>query len=209
MLNTDEITKEIRNFLDALFIYHWTNSKDDLQKLIYINSSLIEKELAENNYTKNALEKYYLAIEQSESSGKRHSEIKEILPQISGIMLLREAIIEINKTKKNPITTMSLEDIKAEYGYLRVKLLEDIKIRIVNKEYSDNIHRNDPLEAAQKKVDQYEDKFHEISNWLGYQYLTYKNTTFYKWLFNHEHEDLIHTNILNLKDIISDPREIN
>ena len=54
-----------------------------------------------------------------------------------------------------------------------------------------------------------EDKFHEISNWLGYQYLTYKNTTFYKWLCNHEHEDLIHSNILNLKDTIGDPREIN
>ena len=124
-------------------------------------------------------------------------------------MLLREAIIEINKTQKNPIMTMSFEDIKAEYGYLRVKLLEDIKIRIVNKEYNDDIYNNDPLEASQKKVDQYEDKFHEISNWLGYQYLTYKNTTFYKWLFNNEHKDLIHSNILNLKDIIRDSREIN
>ena len=209
MLNADEITEEIRNFLDALFIYHWTNSKDDLQKLIYINSSLIEKELAGNNYTKTALKKYYLAIEQSESSSKRHSEIREILPQISGIMLLREAIIEINKTQKSPIATMSFEDIKAEYGYLRVMLLEDIKIRIVNKEYSDDIPRNHPLEASQKKVDQYEDNFHEISNWLGYQYLTYKNTTFYKWLLNREHEDLIHSNILNLKDTIGDPREIN
>ena len=62
MLNADEITEEIRNFLDALFIYHWTNSKDDLKKLININSSLIEKELAGNNYTKTALKKYYLAI---------------------------------------------------------------------------------------------------------------------------------------------------
>ena len=209
MLNADEITKEIRNFLDALFIYHWTNSKDDLQKLICINFSLIKKELAGSSHTRTALEKYYLTIEQSESSNKRHSEIKEILPQISGIMLLREAIIEINKTQKNPIMTMSFEDIKAEYGYLRVKLLEDIKIRIVNKEYNDDIYNNDPLEASQKKVDQYEDKFHEISNWLGYQYLTYKNTTFYKWLFNNEHKDLIHSNILNSKDIIRDPREIN
>ena len=107
MLNADEITKEIRNFLDALFIYHWTNSKDDLQKLICINFSLIKKELAGSSHTRTALEKYYLTIEQSESSNKRHSEIKEILPQISGIMLLREAIIEINKTQKNPIMTMS------------------------------------------------------------------------------------------------------
>ena len=209
MLNADEITKEIRNFLDALFIYHWTNSKDDLQKLICINFSLIKKELAGSSHTRTALEKYYLTIEQSESSNKRHSEIKEILPQISGIMLLREAIIEINKTQKNPIMTMSFEDIKAEYGYLRVKLLEDIKIRIVNKEYGDDIYNNDPLEASQRKVDQYEDKFHAISNWLGYQYLTYKSTTFYKWLFNSEHKDLIHPNILNLKDTIRDPREIN
>ena len=174
MQNADEITKETCNFLDALFIYHWTNSKVDLQKLICINSSLIKKELVGNNLTKTVLEKYYLTIEQSESSNKRHSEIKEIFPQISGIMLLREAIIGINKTQKNPILTMGFEDIKAEYGYLRVKLLEDIKIRIVNKEYSDDIYNNDPLEASQRKVDQYEDKFHAISNWLGYQYLTYK-----------------------------------
>ena len=49
MLNADEITEEIRNFLDALFIYHWTNSKVDLQKLISMNSSLIKKELVGNN----------------------------------------------------------------------------------------------------------------------------------------------------------------
>ena len=157
----------------------------------------------------NILEKYYLELEDSEISRKIPPNTKEILPQISGIMLLRQAIIEINKSQRNPIASMSSEDIKAEYGYLRVKLLENIKIRIVNKEYSNDILTNDPLEASQKKVDQYEDKFHEISNWLGYQYLTYKNTTFYKWLLNREHEDLIHSNILNLKDTIGDPREIN
>lgn len=209
MLNADEITEEIRNFLDALFIYHWTNSKDDLQKLIYINSSLIEKELAGNNYTKTALKKYYLTIEQSESSSKRHSEIKEILPQISGIMLLREAIIEINKTQKNPIATMSFEDIKAEYGYLRVKLLENIKIRILNKEYSDDILRNDPLEASQKKVDQYEDKFHEISNELGYQYLIYKNISLHKWLFYDDWDTSLSLDAYIDKDKMFDPKEIN
>ena len=209
MLNADEITEEIRNFLDALFIYHWTNSKDDLQKLIYINSSLIEKELAGNNYTKTALKKYYLAIEQSESSSKRHSEIREILPQISGIMLLREAIIEINKTQKNPIATMSFEDIKAEYGYLRVKLLENIKIRIANKEYNDDILRNDPLEASQKKVDQYEDKFHEISNELGYQYLIYKNISLHKWLFYDDWDTSLSLDAYIDKDKMFDSKEIN
>ena len=50
MLNADEITKEIRNFLDALFIYHWTNSKDDLQKLINIVTPQVTKELEENRF---------------------------------------------------------------------------------------------------------------------------------------------------------------
>ena len=36
MISAIELTKETLSFLDALFIYKWTQSKDDLQKLINI-----------------------------------------------------------------------------------------------------------------------------------------------------------------------------
>ena len=174
MISAIELTKETLSFLDALFIYKWTQSKDDLQKLINIVTPQVTKQLEENRYTKNILEKYYLELEDSKTSRKITPKTKEILPQISGIMLLRQAIIEINKSQRNPITSMSSEDIKAEYGYLRVQLLEYVKRGIISKEYHDQPLDDNLLKAAQRKVDQYEDKFHEISNELGYQYLIYK-----------------------------------
>ena len=111
MISAIELTKETLSFLDALFIYKWTQSKDDLQKLINIVTPQVTKELEENRYTKNILEKYYLELEDSKTSRKITPKTKEILPQISGIMLLRQAIIEINKSQRNPITSMSSEDI--------------------------------------------------------------------------------------------------
>ena len=112
MISAIELTKETLSFLDALFIYKWTQSKDDLQKLINIVTPQVTKQLEENRYTKNILEKYYLELEDSKTSRKITPKTKEILPQISGIMLLRQAIIEINKSQRNPITSMSSEDIK-------------------------------------------------------------------------------------------------
>ena len=165
--------------------------------------------MEENRYTKNILEKYYLELEDSKTSRKITPKTKEILPQISGIMLLRQAIIEINKSQRNPITSMSSEDIKAEYGYLRVQLLEYVKRGIISKEYHDQPLDDNLLKAAQRKVDQYEDKFHEISNELGYQYLIYKNISLHKWLFYDDWDTSLSLDAYIDKDKMFDPKEIN
>ena len=209
MISAIELTKETLSFLDALFIYKWTQSKDDLQKLINIVTPQVTKELEENRYTKNILEKYYLELEDSKTSRKITPKTKEILPQISGIMLLRQAIIEINKSQRNPITSMSSEDIKAEYGYLRVQLLEYVKRGIISKEYHDQPLDDNLLKTAQRKVDQYEDKFHEISNELGYQYLIYKNISLHKWLFYDDWDTSLSLDAYIDKDKMFDPKEIN
>ena len=209
MISAIELTKETLSFLDALFIYKWTQSKDDLQKLINIVTPQVTKELEENRYTKNILEKYYLEIEDSKTSRKITPKTKEILPQISGIMLLRQAIMEINKSQRNPITSMSSEDIKAEYGYLRVQLLEYVKRGIISKEYHDQPLDDNLLKAAQRKVDQYEDKFYEISNELGYQYLIYKNISLHKWLFYDDWDTSLSLDAYIDKDKMFDPKEIN
>ena len=52
MISAIELTKETLSFLDALFIYKWTQSKDDLQKLINIVTPQVTKEL-EGNSSKN------------------------------------------------------------------------------------------------------------------------------------------------------------
>ena len=209
MISAIELTRETLSFLDALFIYKWTQSKDDLQKLINIATPQVTKELEENRYTKNILEKYYLELEDSETSRKIPPKTKEILPQISGIMLLRQAIIEINKSQRNPIASMSSEDIKSEYGYLRVQLLEYIKRGIISKEFHDQLLDDNLLKAAQRKVDQYEDKFYEISNELGYQYLIYKNISLYKWLFYDDWDTSLSLDTYIDKGKMLDPKEIN
>ena len=104
---------------------------------------------------------------------------------------------------------MSSEDIKAEYGYLRVQLLEYVKRGIISKEYHDKMLDDNLLKAAQRKVDQYEDKFHEISNELGYQYLIYKNISLHKWLFYDDWDTSLSLDAYIDKDKMFDPKEIN
>lgn len=205
-LTSFDISKETRDFLQLIYVYQWTRSKDDLQKLIKSKTPLVEKELTVNKYSKMILKKYYNVLEQSHSGKQRRSEVREILPQIMGIMLLREAIEEINVTGINPITTMSIEDIKEDYTHLQLELLVDVKRRMANKEYGDETYGDEFLESARRKVEQYEAKFKEIECELFYKCLVYKNTALIKFIGKVDKATLINPEKFGFKELVPEPK---
>ncbi|MBT7695610.1 MAG: tyrosine-type recombinase/integrase, partial [Cryomorphaceae bacterium] len=205
-LTSFDISKETRDFLQLIYVYQWTRSKDDLQKLIKSKTPLVEKELTVNKYSQMILKKYYNVLEQSHSGKQRRSEVREILPQIMGIMLLREAIEEINVTGINPITTLSIEDIKEDYTHLQLELFEDVKRRMANKEYGDETYGDEFLESARRKVEQYEAKFKEIECELFYKCLVYKNTAFIKFIGKVDKATLINPKKFGFKEVVPEPK---
>ena len=132
-----------------------------------------------------------------------------VLPEVSAVMLLRSVIIEINETGINQLEEMSFEQLKSEYAHLRVKLLNNIKKQVTEEAEKSEASSSEIEDTAQKIVDQYEDKFHEIANELGYQFLRYKTCALIKWTSSHRIPLLINLQKLDFQEVPVDPVDVN
>ena len=200
---------EITNFLENLFIYRWTSLKDDLENLIDSVTPGVEIELHEDDDGRALFNKYTKLLRQIDFIEIETSNPVSILPEISAIMLLRSVIIEINETGINQLEDMSFEELKSEYAHLRVELLNNIKNQTTSEVEKIENSSCETEDTAQRIVDQYEDKFHEISNELGYQFLRYKTSALIKWTSSDRIPLLINLQKLDLQEVSIDHLDVN
>ena len=200
---------EITNFLENLFIYRWTSLKDDLENLIDSVTPGVEIELHEDDDGRALFNKYTKLLRQIDFTEIESSNPVSILPEISAIMLLRSVIIEINETGINQLEDMSFEELKSEYAHLRVELLNNIKNQVTSEVEKIENSSCETEDTAQRIVDQYEDKFHEIANELGYQFLRYKTSALIKWTSSDRIPLLINLQKLDLQEVPIDHLDVN
>ena len=200
---------EITNFLENLFVYSWTSSKSDLENLIESVTPRVEIELHEDEDGKVLFNKYTQLLKQMDFTEMESSNSVSVLPEVSAVMLLRSVIIEINETGINQLEEMSFEQLKSEYAHLRVKLLNNIKSQVAEEAEKSEAPSYEIEDTAQKIVDQYEDKFHEIANELGYQFLRYKTSALIKWTSSDRVPLLINLQKLDFQEVPVDPVDVN
>lgn len=200
---------EITNFLENLFVYSWTSSKSDLENLIDSVTPSVEIELHEDEDGKVLFNKYTQLLKQMDFTEMESSNSVSVLPEVSAVMLLRSVIIEINETGINQLEEMSFEQLKSEYAHLRVKLLNNIKSQVTEESEKSEAPSYEIEDTAQKIVDQYEDKFHEIANELGYQFLRYKTSALIKWTSSDRVPLLINLQKLDFQEVPVDPVDVN
>ena len=200
---------EITNFLENLFVYSWTSSKSDLENLIDSVTPSVEIELHEDEDGKVLFNKYTQLLKQMDFTEMESSNSVSVLPEVSAVMLLRSVIIEINETGINQLEEMSFEQLKSEYAHLRVKLLNNIKSQVTEEAEKSEAPSYEIEDTAQKIVDQYEDKFHEISNELGYQFLRYKTSALIKWTSSDRVPLLINLQKIDFQEVPVDPVDVN
>ena len=200
---------EITNFLENLFVYCWTSSKSDLENLIDSVTPSVEIELHEDEDGKVLFNKYTQLLKQMDFTEMESSNSVSVLPEVSAVMLLRSVIIEINETGINQLEEMSFEQLKSEYAHLRVKLLNNIKSQVAEEAEKSEAPSYEIEDTAQKIVDQYEDKFHEISNELGYQFLRYKTSALIKWTSSDRVPLLINLQKIDFQEVPVDPVDVN
>lgn len=200
---------EITNFLENLFVYSWTSSKSDLEKLIDSVTPSVEIELHEDEDGKVLFNKYTQLLKQMDFTEMESSNSVSVLPEVSAVMLLRSVIIEINETGINQLEEMSFEQLKSEYAHLRVKLLNNIKSQVTEEAEKSEAPSYEIEDTAQKIVDQYEDKFHEIANELGYQFLRYKTSALIKWTSSDRVPLLINLQKIDFQEVPVDPVDVN
>ena len=200
---------EITNFLENLFVYSWTSSKSDLENLIDSVTPSVEIELHEDEDGKVLFNKYTQLLKQMDFTEMESSNSVSVLPEVSAVMLLRSVIIEINETGINQLEEMSFEQLKSEYAHLRVKLLNNIKSQVAEEAEKSEAPSYEIEDTAQKIVDQYEDKFHEISNELGYQFLRYKTSALIKWTSSDRVPLLINLQKIDFQEVPVDPVDVN
>ena len=200
---------EITNFLENLFVYSWTSSKSDLENLIDSVTPGVEIELHEDEDGKVLFNKYTKLLKQMDFTEMNSSHSVSVLPEVSAVMLLRSVIIEINETGINQLEEMSFEQLKSEYAHLRVKLLNNIKRQVTEEAEKSEASSYEIEDTAQKIVDQYEDKFHEIANELGYQFLRYKTSALIKWTSSDRIPLLINLQKLDFQEVPVDPVDVN
>ena len=200
---------EITNFLENLFVYSWTSLKSDLENLIDSVTPSVEIELHEDEDGKVLFNKYTQLLKQMDFTEMESSNSVSVLPEVSAVMLLRSVIIEINETGINQLEEMSFEQLKSEYAHLRVKLLNNIKSQVAEEAEKSEAPSYEIEDTAQKIVDQYEDKFHEISNELGYQFLRYKTSALIKWTSSDRVPLLINLQKIDFQEVPVDPVDVN
>ena len=200
---------EITNFLENLFVYSWTSSKSDLENLIDSVTPSVEIELHEDEDGKVLFNKYTQLLKQMDFTEMESSNSVSVLPEVSAVMLLRSVIIEINETGINQLEEMSFEQLKSEYAHLRVKLLNNIKNQVTEEAEKSEVPSYEIEDTAQKIVDQYEDKFHEIANELGYQFLRYKTSALIKWTSSDRVPLLINLQKIDFQEVPVDPVDVN
>ena len=200
---------EITNFLENLFVYSWTSSKSDLENLIDSVTPSVEIELHEDEDGKVLFNKYTQLLKQMDFTEMESSNSVSVLPEVSAVMLLRSVIIEINETGINQLEEMSFEQLKSEYAHLRVKLLNNIKSQVTEESEKSEAPSYEIEDTAQKIVDQYEDKFHEIANELGYQFLRYKTSALIKWTSSDRVPLLINLQKIDFQEVPVDPVDVN
>ena len=200
---------EITNFLENLFVYSWTSSKSDLENLIDSVTPSVEIELHEDEDGKVLFNKYTQLLKQMDFTEMESSNSVSVLPEVSAVMLLRSVIIEINETGINQLEEMSFEQLKSEYAHLRVKLLNNIKSQVAEEAEKSEAPSYEIEDTAQKIVDQYEDKFHEIANELGYQFLRYKTSALIKWTSSDRVPLLINLQKIDFQEVPVDPVDVN
>ena len=162
-------SNEVLLFLENLFIFRWTNSKDYLDKAYSSKTFNIEKILKNK--------KFNINFKKNDYKESYPPDTKKKLSLISSIIFLRNIIINKNKKIILPINFENLENIKTEYAYLRLDLLNIIKKK--NNFINEKILNYDNY--IQKKADNLEEKFYSIRNELGYEYIHYKNLKFIKY----------------------------
>ena len=96
-----------------------------------------------------------------------------------------------------------------EYAQLRVELLNKIKYQISKDNNKSNTDFDSFDEIAQRRADQYEDKFYEISNNLGYQFLRYKNSTLVRWVSSKKEDMIVKMDDTNFSEFVINPVDIN
>ena len=200
---------EITNFLENLFVYSWTSLKSDLENLIDSVTPSVEIELHEDEDGKVLFNKYTQLLKQMDFTEMESSNSVSVLPEVSAVMLLRSVIIEINETGINQLEEMSFEQLKSEYAHLRVKLLNNIKSQVIEEAVKSEASSCEIEDTAQKIVDQYEDKFHEIANELGYQFLRYKTSALIKWTSSDRVPLLINLQKIDFQEVPVDPVDVN
>ena len=200
---------EITNFLENLFVYSWTSPKSDLEYLIVSVTPSVEIELHEDEDGKVLFNKYTQLLKQMDFTEMESSNSVSVLPEVSAVMLLRSVIIEINETGINQLEEMSFEQLKSEYAHLRVKLLNNIKSQVTEEAEKSEAPSYEIEDTAQKIVDQYEDKFHEIANELGYQFLRYKTSALIKWTSSDRVPLLINLQKIDFQEVPVDPVDVN
>jgi hypothetical protein len=197
------------NFLENLFTYLWTFSAGDLKKLNETMTPEIKLQLHQCDSNKVLFEKYIQLNQEEHIKVKKSHEISPVLPMVSAIIFLRSIIMEINETGTNYLEKLSFEELKVEYAQLRVELLNKIKYQISEDNNKSNIDFDSFDEIAQRRADQYEDKFYEIANNLGYQFLRYKNSTLIRWVSSKKEDIIIKIDDTNFSEVTINPIDIN
>ena len=197
------------HFLENLFIYLWTFSVGDLKKLNETMTPEIKLQLQQCDSNKILFEKYTQLNQEEHLKVERSHEISPMLPMVSAIIFLRSVIMEINETGTNYLEKLSFEELKVEYAQLRVELLNKIKYQISKDNNKSNIDFDSFDEIAQRRADQYEDKFYEISNNLGYQFLRYKNSTLVRWVSSKKEGMIVKMDDTNFSKVLINPIDIN
>ena len=197
------------NFLENLFTYLWTFSAGDLKKLNETMTPEIKLQLHQCDSNKVLFEKYIQLNQEEHIKVNKSHEISPVLPMVSAIIFLRSIIMEINETGTNYLEKLSFEELKVEYAQLRVELLNKIKYQISEDNNKSNIDFDSFDEIAQRRADQYEDKFYEIANNLGYQFLRYKNSTLIRWVSSKKEDIIIKIDDTNFSEVTINPIDIN
>tara|TARA_B110000444_G_scaffold84041_1_gene79382 strand:+ start:108 stop:707 length:600 start_codon:yes stop_codon:yes gene_type:complete len=197
------------HFLENLFIYLWTFSVGDLKKLNETMTPEIKLQLQQCDSNKILFEKYTQLNQEEHLKVEKSHEISPMLPMVSAIIFLRSVIMEINETGTNYLEKLSFEELKVEYAQLRVELLNKIKYQISKDNNKSNIDFDSFDEIAQRRADQYEDKFYEISNNLGYQFLRYKNSTLVRWVSSKKEDMIVKMDDTNFSEVVINPIDIN
>ena len=197
------------NFLENLFIYLWTFSVGDLKKLNETMTPEIKLQLQQCDSNKILFEKYTQLNQEEHLKVEKSHEISPMLPMVSAIIFLRSVIMEINETGTNYLEKLSFEELKVEYAQLRVELLNKIKYQISKDNNKSNIDFDSFDEIAQRRADQYEDKFYEIANNLGYQFLRYKNSTLVRWVSSKKEDMIVKMDDTNFSEVVINPIDIN
>ena len=197
------------HFLENLFIYLWTFSVGDLKKLNETMTPEIKLQLQQCDSNKILFEKYIQLNQEEHLKVEKSHEISPMLPMVSAIIFLRSVIMEINETGTNYLEKLSFEELKVEYAQLRVELLNKIKYQISKDNNKSNIDFDSFDEIAQRRADQYEDKFYEIANNLGYQFLRYKNSTLVRWVSSNKEDMIVKMDDTNFSEVVINPIDIN